>query len=288
MAGATGKQLKVYASKTEAQMQALTATEPEALGFSSDKESLVFNGKTIRGVSADGKAWLEEQVEAVRLEKLKVSWVSWTPADGGEFTGAATRNVVAKIKVTYDGAGVAAKSVTGTFTPASGTATAVTYTAVSGETGAYTATVPINLLGVVNGKQVFTLRATAVYNDGSGDLSRGFAADWYSFAPMYTFSQAGTAAPTAAAILAGAKRLTNRVPTGSEVTFATVSGQYFVIAVPAGIGALNPDAVTSGGYGFPMVAMADVSVTIGGHTATYHTYRTQDVINDTSVSIKLA
>ncbi len=270
-------------------MQALTATEPEALGFSTDKESLVFNGKTIRGVSATALAWVEKQAQEAARDAVSLILNRMTPASGGEASGSASASLSVRLYLSVGGTGTwGSDQPTGTYTLEGGTDEPLSITQGT-QAGFFECAIPAGAAGLSSdGVQRVKIAVTATATSAGMSVPVKWSGEWVAYAPIRTFSASSVVSIAPEAVSGGDKRVSGGIATGGAVTFANVSGQYFVIAVPSGLGELDTDGIkTAEGFGFPMREVGGVSVQLGDAIVLYRCYASADPINDDTVSIVL-
>lgn len=259
---------KLYASKTETELLALAETEPAAVGFSSDEESIVFNGKAIRGVSEWGRDYLLKQYEEECLSKLTCE-LAFSPSNGSELTGKPTLTVTATVK--YDGTLVDPTSI--------GKATTGAPHLTKQSTGVYqgSAEVPSSS---TNGKLSFTVTYNVVYNG----LTKQFRNTFVQYAPIYIGSSAATSVPESSV-----SSFTNKYVKSScagEYSLTITSGQYVYICIPS---FMSLTKVTSSGFDVPLEAAETFTVILSDDsTVSYKAYRTSSKPQSSPMNIEIA
>lgn len=274
---------KILVSQTEADLEKNKADQADALGFSSDKESIVFNQKTIRGVTEWGRGYLQRQQEAEQLSKLAAS-LSFSPASGSEMIGGSEGfHVTLTLKLTFDGkaaTGATVKLVSSGSTPAF---TGVDGTLTESDTpGTYTASVDKQeALSVTDGKISQTFRVQVSYNG----LTKTFDYSYAQYAAIRFVSKAGTATVTAAEVGAATVKYV-KASVGGSYSVAHTAGQYLWICVP---GFMSVNKATSGGFDAPLEAAQSVTgVNSGEVSVTYKCYRMSGAAQSSPVSLVIS
>lgn len=259
---------KIYASKTEADLIALAETEPAAVGFSSDEESVVFNGRAVRGVSAWGRDYLQQKYEEECLGKLTCSF-ALSPTSGSELTGAPSVKVTATVK--YDGTLVDPTSIVagGSGMPA----------LTKSSTGVYAGT---GTLGVsyANGKLSFTYSYKVTYNG----LNKTFSVSFAQYAPIYIGSSAATSVPESSVSSFANKYVKSSC--AGEYSLTITADQYVYICIPS---FMSLTKVTSSGFDVPLEAVETFSLTLSDDsTVSYKAYRTSSKPQTSPMAISIA
>lgn len=155
---AQGKPLQIFVSKSEIEAQGYQVSNPAAMCFSSDAESLVFDGRTHNFVTAEERAYLNSQLgaanQATADSKLTISittTVGGVTVSGSPVMEIGTMPPAYDINVRYAG-----NLITPTSISASGAASAIT---PSGRAGIYTSIATQNPIGRL------TLTVAATYAD---------------------------------------------------------------------------------------------------------------------------
>lgn len=275
---------KILVSQTEADLEKNKADQADALGFSSDKESIVFNQKTIRGVTEWGRGYLQRQQEAEQLSKLAAS-LTFSPASGSEMVGGSEGfHVTMTLKLTFDG-----KAATGATVKLVGTGSTPVFTGEGGTLtesadtpGTYTASVDKQeAASVTSGKLSQTFRVQVSYNG----ITKSFDFSYSQYAAIRFVSKAGTATVTAAEVGAATVKYVKASVAGSY-SVAHTAGQYLWICVPS---FMSVNKATSGGFDAPLEAAQSVTgVKSGEESVTYKCYRMSGAAQSSPVSLVIS
>ncbi len=274
---------KILVSQTEADLEKNKADQADAMGFSSDKESIVFNQKTIRGVTAWGRDYLQRQQEAEQLSKLTAA-LTFSPASGSELIGGSSGfHVTLTLKLSFDGkaaTGATVKLVSSGSTPLfTGTGGSL----VESDTpGTYTASVDKeDAVSVTSGSLSQTFRVQVSYNG----LTKNFDYGYSQYAAIRFVSKAGTATVTAAEVGAATVKYVKSKVAG-EYSVAHTAGQYLWICVP---NFMSVAKATSGGFDAPLEPVQSVTGVNSGEVAvTYKCYRMSGPAQSSPVSLVLS
>lgn len=153
---AQGKPLQIFVSKTELEAQGYQVSNPAAMCFSSDAESLVFDGRTHNFLTAEERAYLNAQLSAANQAAANSKLaISITTKVGGVTVSSSTVYEVGTMAPTYDVAVTyGGRATEPTSVSASGSTSVISS---SGRAGLYTAFATQAPIGRV------TLTVTATY-----------------------------------------------------------------------------------------------------------------------------
>lgn len=239
MPTAQGKKLEIFVSKTEDQAQAYQASNPGAMCFSSDAESLVFDGRTHNFVTAEERAFLNSQLTAANQATVngKLSVSITTKLSSLTFSSSQVVEVGSplpsyEVLVSYNGVAVTPTQIT-----ASGAASSLSN---NGRVGVYTAASDQRPTGTVK------LTVNASYKTAEyGGLTATKSASSVSFtyvAPIYIIESAtkitaGMTSEQVNALIAEsnviAKRLITSASSLGKINIsANNSGRYIYVLHP--------------------------------------------------------
>lgn len=138
MPTAQGQKLEIFVSKTENQAQAYQSTNPGAMCFPTDADSLVFDGRTHNFVTAEERAYLNSQLTAANQSTVngKLSVSITTKISGVTASSAQTLEIGSpaptyEVSVSYGGSAIVPTNIS-----CSGSASSLSST---GRAGVYTA-----------------------------------------------------------------------------------------------------------------------------------------------------
>lgn len=205
------------------------------------------------GLSTWQKSYLEKAESDERSGKFSVS--ASLSGVGSEFTGeAAAYTLTAQVR--YDGAGVTGASVT-----ASGAASgAMTEASAGVYRTSFTSAAPAS----TNGRVTVSASASAVYNDGYGELTKTASASHTRYAATYYVLTDTADTPQDEAVTAGTKKVLTTLSGSHTVTGC--AGKYVWIVYPS---CLSLAKITSGGFEVPRLEAVSLTLTLGESAVSY-------------------
>lgn len=233
MSSAQGKALEIFVSKTEEQAQAYQTTNPGAMCFSSDAESVVFDGKTHNFVTPAERAFLSSQLteanQATVNSKLSISIttkVGGATIPSSQVFELGTAGPTYSVAVTYGGSAITPFSIS-----CSGAAAGLQAT---GQPGVYTETQVQKPIGRLS------LSVTATYK----------TTDYGGMLASKTASSVSITYVAAVYIIETATKITSSM-TSAEANALIASANVIakhVITSMSSIGKINVSAKTAGRY----------------------------------------
>ena len=223
LAGAVGKQLSVYASKTKAEALALGDSQPSAMCFPTDGDSIVFGGKEFGGDKLTDwqKDYLAKQEEEATKAKYTIV-MSLSP--NATFVRGTSTQVKVTVTTKFDGVNVDVQTLTGSnkLQGFSGFADTPTATQFKKETtGVYSTTMAIT--------EAATFAVTGIYNGISKNAQQSIQA--------YCLIRHGVST-NASLDATGIKALTSKGPQASaagDYTWTFTANSYAYLCIPTGV-----------------------------------------------------
>lgn len=222
MPSAQGKPLQIFVSKTELEAQGYQVSNPAAMCFSSDAESLVFDGRTHNFLTAEERAYLNAQLSAANQSAANAKLaISITTKVGGVTVSSSTVYEVGTMAPTYDVAVTyGGRATEPTSVSASGATSVISS---SGRAGLYTAFAVQAPIGRV------TLSVTATYEapeySGITATKTTTSAAVTYVAPIYIIESATRITADLTAAEATALIATDKVIAKHVVTSASAIGK---------------------------------------------------------------